>query len=158
MKTTTVETLNGVTFRFTKIPAIAARELLAVLDAELDALRRYIEVSTEDGWIALDSPAAVVKHIPDWELLTLIELFSYDYNFGFLASWEPTQLPAKMRESNYRVAETKNVDAAVTALVTSGMAEYEQLRDSYSLEESFKLLDILTVKKINEFRAAEASK
>lgn len=158
MKTTTVETLNGVVFRFTKIPAIAARDLLSVLDAELDSLRQYIEVSTEDGWVVLDSPASVVKHIADWELLTLIELFAYDYNFGFLASWVPTPLPAKMRDSNYRVAETKNVDAAVSALVTSGMAEYEQLRDSYSLEESFKLLDILTVKKINEFRAAEASK
>lgn len=158
MKTKKVESINGVAFRFTKIPAIAARDLLSELGSELDVLRQYIEISTDDGWVVLDSPAAIVKHITDWELLTLIELFSYDYNFGFLSSWEPTPLPAKMRDSNYRVAESKNVDAAVSALVTSGMAEYEQLRDVYSLEESFKLLDILTVKKINEFRAAEASK
>jgi len=158
MKTTKIHCIGGIKFRFTKIPAIPARELLSGMEADFDVLRPFIEVSTTTGWIVLDSTATIEKHISSWETLTLAELYSYDYNYGFLTGWKPTPLPAKMEESSYRVAETKNVDAAVAALITNNMANYEQLRDSYSLEEAFKLLDVLTVKKINEFRAAEASK
>jgi hypothetical protein len=153
-----VHSIDGIEFRFTKIPAVPARELLSGMQADFDVLRPYIEVTTAEGWVALDSKVTIEKHIRSWETLTTAELFAYDYNYGFLATWKPTPLPAKMEESSYRVAETKNVDAAVSALITNGMANYEQLRDTYSLEEAFKLLDVLTVKKINEFRAAEASK
>lgn len=158
MKTTYVHSIDGLEFRFTKIPAIPARELLSGMVADFDVLRPYVEIATAEGWIILDNKPAIEKYVKSWETLTAVELFAYEYNYGFLAKWKPTPLPAKMEESSYRVAETKNVDAAVAALITNGMANYEQLRDSYSLEEAFKLLDVLTVKKINEFRAAEASK
>lgn len=159
MKTTKIQIIDAYEFRFTKVPAIAARELLSAMESDFDALRPYIEIATPNGWIVLDNKAVIEKYITSWETLTSAELFAYDYNYGFLTGWKPTPLPAKMEEgSTYRIAETKNVDAAVSALITNGMADYEQLRDSYSLEEAFKLLDVLTVKKINEFRAAEASK
>lgn len=158
MKTTKTYSIDDCEFRFTKIPAIAARELLSSMQTDFEVLRPYIEIATNNGWVVLDNKHVIEKCIASWETLTAAELFAYDYNYGFLATWKPTPLPPKMEESSYRVAETKNVDAAVSALITNGMANYEQLRDSYSLEEAFKLLDVLTVKKINEFRAAEASK
>lgn len=141
-------------FIIKKIPAIAAKELLdgGSLTLNLNALRLWIEVN---GLPLTDE--VIVAKVSDWEVLARLEIECYEYNYGFLRTWTPQQVPAAMA-ATYFVAESNHVDAIVSALVSNELATYKELRDEYSLEEAFKLLDVLSVKRINEFRAQEAAK
>lgn len=142
-------TINGVTYTLRKIPVIPAKELLdsGGLEKGLAPLRIWIEV---DGVPLTDE--VILAKVQDWEVLTVLELDVYEYNFGFLRNWKAVTVPGEM-VATYRVAESQNVDSIVSALTANGLATYKELRDDYSLEEAFKLLDVLTVKRINEFRA-----
>lgn len=144
-------------FKFKVIPAIKARELLAAMDGDLSILRQYIAVEIDGKWIDLDNDKLVEVYVPNWEVLSLAEQEVYELNFGFLAHWKPHAVPDEMKATKYVVAESKNVDPSISALVANGMATYIELRDSLSLEEMFKLLDILTVKRINEYRSQKAA-
>ncbi|MNE25760.1 hypothetical protein D3C81_1425270 [compost metagenome] len=149
--------LNNQTYRIDKIPAIPAKELLSEkLAADMSALRQYIFVKDGRDWVALSDDTVVVELVENWEVLTQLELTSYEQNYGFLAAWKTATVPASMA-AKFVAAESKHSDPVVSALVSSGLATYKELREDYSLEEAFKLLDILTVKKINEHRAQEAA-
>lgn len=155
MKNITVD-IQGIQLQLEKIPAIPARQIVNGMNGSPDSLlplRAYIR----HCGLTLDNKEVAAK-LPNWEILSLAESASYEYNFGFLASWKPHFVPAAMAVTKYTVAESKNVDPVVAALVTSGFATYLELRDSLSLEEAFKLMDVLTVKRINEFRSAESAK
>lgn len=151
--------LGKQTYRVDKIPAIAAKELLDkhLPGGELSALRKYIFVKEGRDWTSLEDEAVIVELVENWEILTQLELKSYEVNYGFLTNWKTAVIPAAMT-AKFVVAESKHSDPVVTALITAGLATYRELRDEYSLEEAFKLLDILTIKKINEHRAQEAAK
>lgn len=144
-------TLNGKTYSIRKIPCIPAKELLdsGGLDKGLAPLRLWVEVA---GLPLTDE--VITAHISDWEVLTVLELEAYEYNYGFLRKWKAVTVPGEMA-ARYRVAESSNVDSIVSALTGNALATYIELRDNYSLEEAFKLLDVLTIKRINEFRAHE---
>jgi hypothetical protein len=144
--------VDGFTIR--KIPAITAKELLdsGTLSINLSALRIWIEI----GGLPLTDEVILAK-VADWEVLSKLEVACYEYNYGFLRTWDPQQIPSAMA-ATYFVAESRHVDAIVSALVSNELATYKELRDEYSLEEAFKLLDVLAVKRINEFRAREAAK
>lgn len=151
--------IQGVSLKLVKIPAIAARQLLNSMGDNLSVLRPYIAVKSDSNeWHTLDSVTAVNSWLNSWEVLSLAEAEAYEYNYSFLASWKPFAVPSQMATTKYVVAESKHVDPMVAALVTAGFASYLELRDTLSLEEAFKLMDVLTVKKINEFRAAESNK
>lgn len=152
-----IKLIQGTPFKFELIPAIAARELLAKMEGDLSKLRPYIAVEADGKWVKLNSDKLVEMYVPSWETLSLAEQEAYELNFGFLASWQPHHVPDEMKATKYAVAESKNVDPSVSALVSNGMATYLELRDSLSLEEMFKLLDILTVKRINEYRSQKAA-
>lgn len=152
-----IKSIQGVQFKFKFIPAIAARELLAKMEGDLSKLRPHIAVDVDGKWVELGSDKSVEMYVPNWEVLSLAEQESYGLNFGFLATWQPHHVPDEMKATKYTVAESKNVDPSVSALVSNGMATYLELRDILSLEEMFKLLDILTVKRINEYRSQKAA-
>lgn len=157
MNTYKYQKIGDTTFRFLKIPSIPARVVMNSMQKELDCLRPFIQIETPQGWLSLDDDSVVKKYVDNWEDLTNAEVEAYDYNFGFLTTWKSQRIPHKMTKVKYVVAESANMDPATAALINHGMATYEQLRDKYSLEEAFKLLDVLTVKKLNEFRASEAN-
>jgi hypothetical protein len=152
-----IKSIQGTLFKFELIPAIAARELLAKMEGDLSKLRPHIAVNVDGRWVELGGDKLVEMYVPNWEVLSLAEQEAYELNFGFLATWQPHHVPDEMKATNYAVAESKNVDPSVSALVSNGMATYLELRDSLSLEEMFKLLDILTVKRINEYRSQKAA-
>lgn len=157
MSTYKYQLIGDTRFRFLKIPSIPARAVMSSMKKELTELRQFIQIETPQGWLSLDDDSVVIKYVKSWEDLTNAEIEAYDYNFGFLTTWKSQQIPESMKRVKYVVAESKNLDPATAALINHGMATYEQLRDKYSLEEAFKLLDVLTVKKLNEHRAAEAN-
>lgn len=141
-------------FTIKKIPAITAKELLdnGSIAEKLNALRIWVEI---DGLPLTDE--VITARVADWEILSKLEVACYEYNYGFLRNWKPQLIPAEMA-ATYFVAESNHVDSIVSALVSNELATYKELRDEYSLEEAFKLLDVLAVKRINEFRAREAAK
>lgn len=144
-------------YRLDKIPAIPAKELLdKSLTNELSALRAFIFVQDKGDWLPLSDDTTVVELVDDWEVLTQLELKSYEYNYGFLSTWKTATVPPSM-SAKFKAVESRYVDPVVTALVSNNLASYKELRDDYSLEEAFKLLDILTVTKINEHKAQEAA-
>lgn len=152
-----IKSIQGIQFKFELIPAIAARKLLAEMEGDLSLLRPHIAVEVDGKWVELGGDKLIEMYVPSWEALSLAEQQAYELNFGFLAAWQPHHVPDEMKATKYAVAESKNVDPSVSALVSNGMATYIELRDSLSLEEMFKLLDILTVKRINEYRSQKAA-
>lgn len=150
--------LGGRNYRLLVIPAVSARAFLDTgLTNGLSCLHRFIEAQDGDVWTRLDTPGKIETLVESWEILAELEVKVYQLNYGFLESWKPATVPSGML-AKHRVAESSNVDPIISAVVSSGFATYKELRDDYSLEEAFKLLDIMTVNKINEYRAMEAAK
>jgi hypothetical protein len=150
--------IEGKSYRLLVVPAVSAR---AFLEAELAngmaCLHRFIEAQVGGVWTPLDTKEKVETLVDSWEILAELEVRAYEFNYGFLKTWKPASVPAGML-AKHRVLDSKNVDPVIAAVIMSGLATYQELRDEYSLEEAFKILDVVTVSKINDYRAMEAAK
>lgn len=146
--------ISGKTWRFEKIPAVLAKDLL---DKEVFDLRQYISARYNGSWTPLDNDEFINEVVPDWEVLVKLDNEIYGFNYGFLKIWKPTRVPSKM-QSPVTAIECKHVDSLFSTLISNNIATYLELKTVYSLEDAFKLLEVLTVSKINEFNSYEASK
>jgi len=142
-----VKTVAGSQWRFTKLSAVTAREID-------EGIIFSVEARVGSVWVKLDDPDLVNKHVPNWEVLMELESVALEYNFGFLDSWRPARLPAKML-ANYTPMECRHIDGLFSSLISANLATLNELKTVYSLEEAFKLLEVLTVSKVNEFLATE---
>lgn len=145
----------GIKWRVRRLPATLAMSILT--DGTPSEVIRAVDIRINNTWIPLEDDECVDAFVPNWEALVELEAVAYSENFGFLTRWRPTRIPVSM-SSPFTPAECKCVDGLVNALVSSEMATMLQLRSEYTLEEAFQMLEILTVKRINEHKAREAAR
>lgn len=139
--------LGGRRWQLTKLPAWFAKENPPPLMASVSAWHG-------GAWVALDSDELVDLLVPDWETLTGLERAAFEFNYGFLKTWRPIRLPASMQNSAGAVSH-RYVDPLFASLIGAQLATLDQLRTVYSLEDAFLLLEVLTVKSINEHKAMQ---
>lgn len=146
----------GLTFRIRAMPAVMAKEQLDATDEER-SVTGSADVLDDGVWISLENDDLINQYLPRWEALVWLDQQIMNYNFGFLGDWRPMRLPGSM-VAGYNAVATRHVDGLFSSLVSGGMASYKELCEDYSLEDAFKLLEILTVEKINEHLANESAK
>ena len=146
----TVE-VRGIKYLIRKLPAVTAKQIIDQ-KAELDVL-----ASVEVCGVSLETEELIDHYLPDWEVMGELIDIAANYNFGFLENWKPVRFPAAMA-GNYNASECRYIDPIFSTLISSGSATLLQLKQDYSLEEAFQLLEVLTVSRVNEYKAREASK
>ena len=143
--------IRDIRYVIRKIPAVKAKKIIDDKD-EIGVLSA-VEV---DG-VSLENEYLIDKFLPDWEVMDELISIASLYNFEFLESWKPVRFPASMA-CNYNPSECKYIDAIFSSLISSNMATLNELKTGYSLEDAFQLLEVLTVTRVNEFKAHEAAK
>lgn len=154
----------GVEYRTVQFPAIAA---LAVMEnAErihpTDNLR-LTEVKHDGKWYALDSREAINKYVidaafilPPRLVLQAVLKIVNEFSFGFVNGWRGVKIPSKFI-SGVAPRESRHVDPLVAQLLQEDVASMRELEEYYSLEDAFKLFDVMVAKGVNAALAQEAA-
>lgn len=151
----------GVTYRTTKLSTVEGLELLDLtgIVSPLDTLRAT-EVLVDGAWVQLDWEG-VNSHVRDAAgaiapLAVLRALCSLvtEFNFEFLDSWKGVRVPTRFL-SDSRTVKSAYSAPLVAQLVSSDAATLRELEEYYSLEDGFKMFDIMVAKGVNDAIANE---
>lgn len=154
----------GVKYRTVQFAAVEGLGLLA-LKRSIHPLEflRHTEAYDEGlgGWVALNSREAINMTVVDLAgvlaprlVLRAITSLIHDFSFDFAANWKGVRVPMRFQEGGTKV-ESKNIDPMISALVNAGVATLRELEEYYSLEDSFKLFDAITMNGVNDALAQE---
>lgn len=156
----------GVEYRTKQFSAFHGLEIMEVLrEIRPEELLSLTDVKVEGEWIPLSNSDNINKFVKDelsilppvMALKALTGLVS-EFSFGFLSGWTGAKVPTRFI-ANYRAINTNNSQPLIAQLVQDGTANLRDLQEFYSLEDGFKMFDIMMVKGINMALAnEEASK
>lgn len=77
-----------------------------------------------------------------------------DFNFGFLGRRKTFRVPSYLKsDGDYEVRHIEGESPVMGTLVAEGRASLRELQEYYSLEDAFKIYDILFVEKLNSAEA-----
>ena len=79
-----------------------------------------------------------------------------DFNFGFLDSWKMIQVPARFL-SNASTVKAEGIEPIISTLVQEGVASIRELEEYYSLEDAYRMFDIIMSKSVNNLLGQEAA-
>lgn len=153
----------GVRYKTTQWPAVAALSLIerseTVTPTEVLS-RTSVEVGYNE-WLRLDCRSNIndfvrdrIEKIPPRVVLTALTKIVNDYSFGFMAGWKGVKIPKRFLNGADSVS-SDHVDPVISQLVADGVASYRELEEYYSLEDAFKMFDILMAKSLNAALANE---
>ncbi len=152
----------GIHYRTVQFPAIPC---LAALGHDLppdEALQRT-EVKTEAGWVRLDNREAInaeVKDIlgimPPLLVLRGVMKVVHDFSFEFASQWRGQKIPSRF-QSKGEVRSSTYTQPMIAQILTENMATLRELEEYYSLEDAFKMFDVIVVRSINSALATEAA-
>ena len=75
----------------------------------------------------------------------------------FFSKWASLDFLKRYRPE-YPTVDYQNVDEFIAAIIADGKATLHELKTIYTLEDSFKLWEIIAVTKYNEYLAIEYAK
>lgn len=148
----------GVTYRSKQFSAATGLEMMAMdSDVHPCEMLSLTEVKSRDGrWLPLSVASNVNLHIEDLAgviapRLVLEGILSVvrDLNFGFLATWKSTKVPNRFI-SESKFTKNTHTDPIIAQLFQDDAASPMELETYYSLEDAFKMFDLLIVKGINQ--------
>jgi hypothetical protein len=156
-------TLFGRRYSSRQFPAVAALELFGrdnPLPIDILALTK---VKADSGWVQLNSRESINDNVTDAidklpPRLVLIALINAvnNINFGFVGAWRGVKVPSRFTDST-QTAESKNADPLIASLISDDVASLRELEEYYSLEDAFKMFDIIVAKGVNKALANEAA-
>jgi hypothetical protein len=155
----------GVKYRTKQFPAIRGLELIDdsknIHPCEILELTEAQDV--QGNWHSLAHPDNINRYVRDViEVLSPLLVLKAvadlvnEYSFGFLLSWKGVKIPARFTDS-FRAVVTQNAQPLVSQLVQDKTADIRSLEEYYSLEDAFKMFDIMVAKGVNEALANEAA-
>lgn len=154
----------GVKYRTSQFCATIGMDIIS-FDGEImpKMLLSKTEVSYKGGWFGLEDEDSINSMVVDEigiipPLLVLKALINlvHEYNFGFLRVWQGNKVPERFL-STARSVSSKSSSPLISQLVQEKMATIKELEEYYSLQDAFKMFDILVTKGINEALANEAA-
>ena len=154
----------GVEYRSRQLSAVAAFAILAHGDTHPCQLFEHTEVKDEHGqWAALSDPKNLDDYVLDVTgslvprvVLNGIISLVRDHNFGFLHDWHGVKVPGRFQVDTGNVASAQS-DPIIAQLIAQEIASLRELEEYYSLEDAFKMFDIMVAKSVNEAKASEAA-
>ncbi len=154
----------GGVYRTKLFPAVSGLELLYKFeDASPLEVLAHTEVCVEDEWYPLNTREAVNDFVVDPlgftpPLFVLNELRAavQDANFGFLAKWNGIKVPSRFQTQSKSV-RSEYAAPLVSNLIQADKATLRELEEYYSVEDAFKLFDIVLVSTVNKAYAQEES-
>lgn len=155
----------GVEYKTTQFTAIPALEILAKQSTvtPMEMLAGTASRTVYGEWRDLRSREAINECVRDEAgalparlvlngLLSLVN----EFNFSFMFEWKGVKVPRRLIDPSQNVSTT-NVDPLVSQLVQAGKASIRELEEYYSLEDAFKMFDIITAAGVNAGLANEAA-
>ena len=152
----------GGVYRTKQFAAVPGLELLYQFDkaSPLEVLE-FTEVQIDDDWFPLNTRENINDLVVDplgyaAPLFVLKEVCNAVkfMNFGFLDKWVGIKIPSRFQ------TQAKNVRSEYTAPIVSNLiqadkATLRELEEYYSVEDAFKMFDIVLVSTVNKAYAHE---
>lgn len=147
-----------------KTKQFAAIEGLSVLDRLSNIhpviLLRHTKIFLEGEWVDLNY-STINSNVKDFSnamspQLALKALCAHvnDLNFGFLDTWKMIQVPARFL-SGAKTVSAEGIEPVVATLVQEGVASIRELEEYYSLEDAYRMFDIIMSKTVNNLLGQE---
>jgi hypothetical protein len=121
------------------------------------------ELLDGDNWLKLNDRDVINKKVGDITGMMMPKLalngvcaLVSDHSFGFLKNWKSAKVPARF-VSGVDAVRSEALDPMLSHLIQEGAATLKELEEYYSLEDAFKMFDVLVVQGINKALAYEAA-
>ncbi|AWN08528.1 hypothetical protein HOV04_gp26 [Xanthomonas phage XcP1] len=157
-------TAYGVRYRTKQFTAIQGLEILSKTEkiSPVDVLLNT-EVQVDGVWLTLSDPFNINEYVKDATLILpaiavlngVVDLVR-DYNFGFIGDWSGVKVPKRLTEQSSSVS-SNHVSPMVSQIIQDGAATMRELEEYYSLQDAFKLFDVMVAKGLSEALANEAA-
>jgi hypothetical protein len=116
-------------------------------------------------WVPLDNRVAINDYVKDvlgimngHEVIDSVLALITEYNFGFLSTWKPIHIPARLcAPIGDKEKVTFEDDPVMAQLIANQIATMKELEEYYSLQDAFRMYDILISDNLNKALSAEAS-
>jgi hypothetical protein len=153
--------LFGVRYRITQMSAAEAFPFIVSKNEPrpLEMLRGVC-VKAESGWFDLNVDTYVDTYVRDTRnifqprlVLNGLLMFVAGFNWGFLERRSSPKVPTYLR-SDSAARQVDGEDPVLTALVAADKATLHELETYYSLEDAFRIYDILFVDQLNKAQAS----
>lgn len=163
-KTKTTE-FFGVKYRIHQFSAIRGMELLDPdkVVHPVEALE-LTEATDDDGnWHRLDNEDSINKYVRDvighFNALLVLKLLMDEvrrFSFGFIDNWTGVPIPRRF-QSEARSVSSQYTQPMIGNLMSDDYATLRELEEYYSLEDAFKMFNVLMTKAVNTALAHEAA-
>jgi hypothetical protein len=165
MKKTKHFDIFGIYYRTLQFPAAGSLDLMGKPLHPTKALE-FTEVKDENGeWHRLDNREAINKYVRDIldmmpPVLVMRGLMRVvnEFSFGFAREWSGIKVPARFQSGTTDHKSSKYIDPIVSQILQEGMASLRELEEYYSLEDAFKMFDVIVGKSVNSALANEAAR
>lgn len=77
----------------------------------------------------------------------------HDFNFLFMQTWKGIRIPVRFQEGSG--VTSSHADPLGASLIQTGAASLRELQEFYSLEDAFRMFDVMTAKSLTEALAYE---
>jgi len=167
MTNTRIFEVFGIKYRTRQFAAVPSLDMLSRIDDlhPMDALAQT-EINVNGEWVPLTTREAINEHLRDGIMYLapvivmrgIVSLVT-EYSFAFAKEWKGMKVPARFTtgQSSSEIRSSPHVNPMIANIIQEGMATLRELEEYYSLEDAFKMFDVLTAKSINSALAHEAA-
>lgn len=152
----------GLMYRTTQFSAVRGFDFIDSKGADHPCdMLADTEVLYLDKWLRLDSPVNInqgvfdgARVIPPVAVLRGVVSVVRDFNFSFVRSWKGVKVPSRFI-SESATTSSEHAPQLISSLIQEGAATLKELEEYYSIEDAFKLFDVITSKGVNQAIANE---
>lgn len=156
----------GVDYRAVQFPAVPSLAMMSSLE-ELTPMELLSRTEVNDkeggGWVRLDDRNAINSYVKDAlnilpPMLVLRGLISVvnEHSFAFAKEWRGVKIPSRFRAEG-EVKSSAYVAPMIASILQEKMATLRELEEYYSLEDAFKMFDVIVAKGVNTALAHESA-
>ena len=156
----------GVHYRTVQFPAIGSMVIMGNIGMmhPIDVLCRT-EAKRNGEWVRLDTREAinenvldVIDHLPPLTVLRGLTRVINDFSFSFAREWNGVKIPSRFKIGNGPEPKSSHyTEPMIAQILSEGMATLRELEEYYSLEDAFKMFDVIVAKSVNASLAQEAA-
>lgn len=156
--------LFGVVYSCQQFSAIEGMSIFEMENPHPCIILSKTQVQTKKGkWKPLSEVENVNKFVLDklgvftplQVLNVLVDLIRKE-NFGFLSSWKGVKVPVRFLSDSKQV-HSEYTTPMLSSLINENKASLKELEEYYSLEDAFRMFDMLSMKNVNEALSNEAA-